>query len=294
MHIKTRKISIFIGLTFLLSWSAAFLFYLCGGKWNTPGAVILGLVYMCMPMTSVIITQSVVYKESFLSVLRLNFKLNRWFFIAWLLPPVLGFLAFGVGLLMPGVTYSPDMSGMYELYKDIIPPADYQQMYAQMAQLPVHPVWLALAAGLASGITINALAAYGEELGWRGFLYDELQPLGFWKSSMLIGLIWGVWHAPFILQGHNYPHYPLFGIAMMIVWCVLLSPLFCFIRSKSRSVIPAAIMHGTLNGTFTLAIFLLKGGNELLIGITGLAGFIVLALVNMGIFVLHKYDLNRC
>jgi membrane protease YdiL (CAAX protease family) len=286
---KTKKISLFIGLTFLLSWSAAFLFYLCGGKWNTHEAVILGLVYMFMPMTSTIIAQSFVYKESFLSVLRLNFALNRWFFVAWLLPPVLGFLAFGVSLLLPGVTYSTDMSGMYEMYKDIIPPADYQQMYEQMAQLPLHPVWLALAAGLAAGITINALAGYGEELGWRGFLYDELQPLGFWKSSLLIGVIWGVWHAPLILQGHNYPHYPLLGVPMMIVWCVLLSPLFCFIRLKSKSVIPAAIMHGTLNGTFTLAVFLVKGGNELLVGITGISGFIVLALVNVGIFVFQRY-----
>ncbi len=286
---RTKKIGLFICLTFLLSWSLAFFFYLFGGRWNTPGAFVLALVYMFMPMLSVIITQALVSKEPIMNVLRLNFKLNRWFFIAWLLFPILGFLTFGISLLLPGVVFSTDMSGMYEIYKDMIPPSDYQQLQSQIAQLPLHPIWLALGAGLFAGITINAVAGYGEELGWRGFLYEELQDVGFWKSSLLIGMIWGVWHAPLILQGHIYPHYPVLGVLMMIVWCVLLSPIFCFIRLKSKSVIAASILHGTLNGTFTLAVFLVKGGDELLIGITGLAGFIVLALANAGIFVFQKY-----
>jgi hypothetical protein len=44
--------------------------------------------------------------------------------------------------------------------------------------------WLALGQGLIAGATINAVAGFGEELGWRGFLYRELSFLGFWKSSL--------------------------------------------------------------------------------------------------------------
>jgi uncharacterized protein len=36
-------------------------------------------------------------------------------------------------------------------------------------------------------------------------------------------------------------------------------------------VIAAAIMHGTLNGTVGISIMTLEGGNELLVGSTGLA-----------------------
>ena len=71
---------------------------------------------------------------------------------------------------------------------------------------------------------------------------------------------------------------------MMILWCLLLAPIFSYIRIKSRSVIAAAIIHGSLNATYGLSIMLIKGGNDLTIGVTGLAGFIVLFVVNLGIF----------
>lgn len=71
---------------------------------------------------------------------------------------------------------------------------------------------------------------------------------------------------------------------MMIVWCILLAPIFSYIRIKSRSVIAAAIIHGSLNATYGLSIMLVKGGNDLIIGGTGTAGFIVLFIVNLCIF----------
>lgn len=153
-----------------------------------------------------------------------------------------------------------------------------------MAKLPVHPIWIALMQGLIAGITINAVAGFGEELGWRGFLQREFGYMGFWISSALIGLIWGIWHAPLILQGHNYPEHPVTGAFMMTVWCMLLAPIFSYIRIKSKSVIAAAIIHGSLNATYGLSIMLIKGGNDLIIGITGGAGFIVLSIVNLCIF----------
>ncbi|MFH1484694.1 MAG: CPBP family intramembrane glutamic endopeptidase, partial [Chloroflexota bacterium] len=138
--------------------------------------------------------------------------------------------------------------------------------------------------GLVAGVTINAVAGFGEELGWRGFLQKELGFLGFWKSSAVIGVIWGVWHAPIILQGHNYPQHPQVGVLMMIVFTLLLSPIFSYARLKAKSVIAAAIIHGSLNGTVALSIMLIVGGDDLTVGVTGLAGFIVLALVNVALF----------
>ena len=83
-----------------------------------------------------------------------------------------------------------------------------------------------------------------EEIGWRGLLQRELGFMEFWKSSLTIGVIWGIWHAPIILQGHNYPEHPVIGVFMMTIWCILLAPIFSYIRLKSKSVIAAAIMHG--------------------------------------------------
>ncbi len=71
---------------------------------------------------------------------------------------------------------------------------------------------------------------------------------------------------------------------MMIVFTLLLSPIFSFVRLKSRSVIAAAIAHGSINGTVGLAVMMVKGGSDLTVGVTGLAGFIVLVAVNIALF----------
>jgi membrane protease YdiL (CAAX protease family) len=288
MKVKTKKVVVFLGFTFAVDWAMALLFSLLGGAGSRIAFMILGAAYMFVPMTGVIVTQKAICKDTWKNTLRLNFRINPWWIAAWLLPPALAGAAFGVALLLPGIGFSPDFSGLYERYRDLIPPSEYARIQAQLANMPVNPFWLGLLAGLAAGATVNAVAGYGEELGWRGFLFDELAPLGFWRTSLLTGLIWGVWHAPLILMGLNYPHYPLAGVPMMIAWCVLLAPLFGFVRLKSKSVPAAAIMHGTLNGTAGLAMLLVSGGNEFLVGLPGLAGFIVLLLVDLGIFAYLK------
>ncbi len=106
----------------------------------------------------------------------------------------------------------------------------------------------------------------------------------FLKASITIGIIWGIWHSPLILMGHNYSQYPEFGVLMMTFWCILLTPLFLYFTIKAKLVIATAIMHGTLNATSGMVI---DGGNDLTVGMTGLSGFISLIVV---LFVLYIYD----
>jgi len=252
-------------------------------------SLIIGVAYMFIPMIVAIIVQKVIYKEPLIKPLGISFNLNWWWLLAWLLPPVLAFMTLGLSLLFPGIEYSAEMTGILERFKDSMTPEQLNQMQSQIANFPIHPIWIALFQGLIAGITINAVAGFGEELGWRGFLYRELGSLGFWKSSALIGFIWGIWHAPLILQGHNYPEHPVAGVFMMIGWCLLLAPIFTFVRFKTKSVIAAAIIHGSLNASAGLAIMTVKGGNDLIVGLTGLAGFIVLAVINIGVFIYIKF-----
>jgi len=111
--------------------------------------------------------------------------------------------------------------------------------------------------------------------------------MSFLKASIVIGLIWGIWHSPLILMGHNYPQHPEIGVLMMTAWCILLTPLLLYFTIKAKSVIAAAIMHGTLNATAGIAIMVIAGGNDLTVGVTGFAGFISLVLL---LFVLFIYD----
>ena len=277
-----KKVLLFLCLTFSLSYTLAFAFVALGGRWNTPEAYLVGVGYMFVPMVVAVAVQKL-YREPVKEPLGISWRLNRWWLFAWFLPPAVALATLGVSLLLPGVGYSPGMEGFFERFKDVLPPERLEAMKRQSEALPVHPFWLSLVQGLVAGITVNAVAGFGEELGWRGLLYRELSFLGFWRSSALIGAIWGIWHAPLILQGHNYPQHPVAGVFMVTAWCMLLSPIFSYVRLKAGSVVAAAVLHGSLNATSGLALMLVKGGSDLTVGVTGVSGFIVLGAVDFGI-----------
>ena len=51
---------------------------------------------------------------------------------------------------------------------------------------------------------LNLNAAFGEKFGWRAYLLPNLVEYGKCKALLLSSLIWGVWHWPVVLMGHNY------------------------------------------------------------------------------------------
>jgi len=278
-----RKVFRFIAITFLMSWTLALVFYLSDLNWVGPWGTVFGIMYMFMPFLGAVLVQKT-RGENVFKPMGIKWKINSWWFLAWLLPVILATMALGVALLFPGVEYSPEMAGLFERFSHLLSPEEIEQMESQLAEMPLNPFLLTLLQGLFFGVTVNAVAGFGEEAGWRGLLQKEMEVLGFWKSALIIGFIWGVWHAPIILQGHNYPTYPLLGVVMMVIWCILLSPLFSYIRIKTGSVIGPSILHGSLNANVGLSLMYIKGGNELTVGMAGLAGFIVLVLVNLIIF----------
>lgn len=285
-----KKSLLFIGLTFFASWLMAILFFVFGGQSYTPAFYVMCICYMFMPMIMAIIVQKFVYKEAIKEPLGISFRLNRWFLVAWLLPPIITVAAIGVSLIFPGIEFvtNSETSRIFEHLSNL-PPEHLEEMKQQTSVLPFHPFWFALLTGLIAGITVNAVAGFGEELGWRGLLQGEFRFLGFWQLSIIIGFIWGIWHAPIILYGHNYPKHPVAGVFMMTILCVLLSPIFSYVRLKAKSVIAAAIIHGSFNATAALALVVVKGGSDLTVGITGLAGFIALAIINFGIFIYERF-----
>jgi membrane protease YdiL (CAAX protease family) len=283
--INAKKIAVFLILTFILAIVIGSIPALLKLEWQGNTAAIIGVIYMLFPALTAIFVQKVLYHEPVMEPLKVSFKLNKWFAVAWFLPVLLALAAILVEILFPGVSYSSDMAGMMERYRDIMTADQLAEMEKSIQQMPVHPLFLTIVTGMMAGITVNALAAFGEELGWRGFLLREFKALGFARASLFIGIIWGLWHAPLILQGHNYPQHPVAGVFLMILFCTLLTPLLNYVTLKARSVIAAAIMHGTLNGTAGIAIMMVKGGTDLTIGLTGAAGLITLLIANVVLYI---------
>ena len=289
MSVRIKKILLFIGLTFFIDWSLVGLYLALDGKADSTGMALLAVLYMFVPMLVAFMVQKRIFKQPLAGPLGISFKVNRWFFVAWFLPAAIAFMTMGISLLMPGVTFTPDMSGFFNSLSGALTPEQMEQARQQLAAMPAHPIWFILVLSLIAGTTVNAVAGFGEELGWRGFLVKELSFMGFWKSSLLIGFIWGLWHAPLILLGFNYPHHPELGVLIMIGWTIVVAPVFSYIRLKAKSVIAAAIFHGTINAVPGLAVVLLTGGDELTVGITGLAGLIAFIIIDLALFIFDRF-----
>src|SRR5699024_8099806 len=285
-----RKILTYILWLYGLSFGISALFFLSGLGNNPFTLYIFMLGYMFIPLIAVLIVQKLIYKEAIARPLLLTGRPNWWWPFAMFFPLLLVGLTALVAILFPGVTLDLGM----ENYLRTLDATASAEMNNLFQMLPFHPLWLLAGQSFIAGITINAIFAFGEEIGWRGFLLREFQALGFWKASLLIGLIWGLWHAPLtIFAGHNYPSTPIFGVLMITVSCMLMSPIFAFITIKSRSVFPAAFFHGVINGSASLGIMIVSGGNpELLNGLNGLAGVIVLSIVNVIIFIRTRNTIN--
>lgn len=280
---KYKKTFLFISITFGLSWLLIATFRKAGGVWNSSTSMSIATLYMFVPLVSVFITQKIFHKGELKESIGLKFTWNRWFVAAWLLPFIIAAAALGISILVPGASFTLGMEGLMERYSKLITPEQLAALKQQMAVLPVHPALISLLQAFIAGITVNALFAFGEEAGWRGFLLGELRHLGFWNSSLVIGIVWGIWHAPLILMGHNYPEHPQSGVFMMIVFCMLFSPLLTLVREKSGSVLAAAILHGTFNATAGLPIMLLIGGNDLTVGSLGAAGLVAMGIVTFAV-----------
>lgn len=283
MALLTRRAALYIGLAYLVSWSLALGFLCLGGEWNTPAAVPVAVAYMFGPAVAAVAVQRGVSRRP-VRDLGLPLAVNRWFLVAWLLPPAIALAALAASLLVPGVSLDLSLESFLDRLSDSLSPEQLEALRNQIRAAPIHPVWLALAQGLLAGATVNAVAGFGEELGWRGLLYRETRSLGFWRSSALVGLVWGLWHMPIVLQGHNYPQHPVPGVLAMTLFTILISPLFTLVRDRSDSVFAAAILHGTINATLGVPLLVLRGGNDLTVGGTGAAGLAVLAALNLGIY----------
>ncbi len=128
---------------------------------------------------------------------------------------------------------------------------------------------------------INCLFTLGEELGWRGFLLPRLIEAGWgqWWALIVSGAVWGLWHAPVILLGHNYPDHPYLGVLLMTVFCILLGIIFGWLRLASGSVWTATLAHATLNAVAGFPLIVLTPFDSALGGVmTGVIGWIPLVL----------------
>jgi membrane protease YdiL (CAAX protease family) len=109
---------------------------------------------------------------------------------------------------------------------------------------------------LVVGSLQSLLSATGEELGWRGFLVPTLaRTMSFKQTAIVSGAIWAAWHVPLIIfadyNGGTPSWYSTLCFAVMVV---SMGFPFAWLRLRSGSVWPAAVLHASHN-LFVQAFF---------------------------------------
>jgi hypothetical protein len=185
--------------------------------------------------------------------------------------------------IMYGLTWSAGLSGFDPDLKSLsaLSGTPIGQNTALQVMLPL---------SIVLGPLINFTFGMGEELGWRGFLLPRLMPLGKPAAYLVLGLLWGLWHAPLIWAGLNYPGQPVPGILMMCLVCLAFGAFLNEMTLHYRSSILSGFLHGAANAQgYGIWTWMFPGGHPLLGGAMGLTGvFVWTALTCITISVLRR------
>jgi membrane protease YdiL (CAAX protease family) len=201
---------------------------------------------------------------------------KRFYLVAWFLPALMITVTIGASALIGTGVIDTNLTFLREsLAKSptsagaSLPPVEILALSQTIFALTLAPF-------------INLLFAFGEELGWRGFLLPRLMPLGQWKAILVSGVIWGLWHAPTtLLYGYNFPQHPYLGLLLLPFGFALLGTILSWLTLKTRSPWVAGLGHGAFNATAGLSFFFLKPGFDTALAGSplGLAGWVPMALV---------------
>jgi membrane protease YdiL (CAAX protease family) len=221
-----RPLGAFFLIAFAWTWSVAFLMILAPGWVDRsigpigPGNPLFFLAVYGPSIAAILVT---VFTRGRAGVTDLLRKLGQWRFSpVWYLVVLVG---------VPLAAIAAGHLGEYALGIDPAP-----HLSAIPGWLKVLPIALFLDPG-----------PLGEELGWRGFALPRMvRRWGAPVASMLLGLIWGVWHYPaFRIPGmpQGALNFPVF-----VAGAIVLSVIVAWLVLRTRgSVLIAVLFHLAVN-----------------------------------------------
>ena len=288
--LEVKRICIYIGITFLLTYGYCFLvlYPLVQGEAlsGVPAVMTQFLVAAAMffPAIGVLITRMIT-REGFKNAwIRPNIKGNvKTYLLAYFGPGILAILGTAFYFIIFRGSFDPECG--------------YMKLTLEAAGTPVEALPMPLSAllliqgvqALVLGPIMNFVTCFGEEWGWRGYLLPKMSEKFSLIPMLLInGVIWGLWHAPLTAIGHNYgvgyPGFPVTGIVAMCLFCIVMGVFLSYVSLKTKSCIPAVLGHGAINSFAAIGMYFTKdGGNPFVgpapTGVIGMIPFVIAAVI---------------
>lgn len=286
---NARAVVWFLGLTVGLTWTWWALLWAPAVNSNRFLTLAVTSLGMWGPGVSALLVTRFVLAESWRTTTLDRLGRKRYYLWAWFLPLAGTLATMGLTVLFRVARFDAEFSQL-------------QAMIEQSAGEPVPlPLWAIVALQVVQAVTwaplFNALFAMGEELGWRGFLLPHLMAAGLtqWRALIISGVVWGLWHAPVIVRGHNYPDHPYLGVLLMMVFTTLTGVIFGWLQLASGSVWAPAIAHGALNAIAGLPIILLTEFDTAIGGtLTSVVGWVPLGVFIVWLAQSRRLPVREC
>lgn len=284
--VRWRHILEYYVFVFALSYGLVGAFFLSGGSFADASWVLFAQASALAPAAVAIGYTRWRLKRGVIAHLTMTPVWRSWLFVSWGLAPLLIVVALGLGLMLPGTYF--DSSLQPAVNRTLLSPeqANLLMQFSDKSSLPA--VILLIPLGLVLSATTSLIAGCGEEFGWRGFVYTELKPLGYWKNAMITGMLWFVWHVPLLALGYGFPGHPLQGILLMGISCLVFSFIVSYLWEKS-SAFAAGLFHGSTESFMLVAIAPVAGGNELTVGMASISWIGALLILMSGLILYDRF-----
>lgn len=267
---KPRSLAVFFALAFGISWAV----------WLPAALASHGLVSMKIdstlggllgafgPFVAALITTAVYDgRTGFRTLLKrlLTWRVGiQWYLFVLLWPPVLSLATTAIAVLLGGTV--PDFSQ---------PP--FVRLYSLPPELMGANPLMFLPFVFVQQTLIGS--SMGEEIGWRGYALPRMQNrLSSLGASLLLGVLWGLWHLPiWLTKGHpmqeTFLGWPVLGLIATTV-------LFTWVYNNTKgSLLPALLFHTSIALT---GLFLSAAATHPLVEVALTWGLAILAIAVCG------------
>ena len=229
-----------LGIFLLTVFAFMLIFVLCIKPMNASNTVfyIIYMIFSFSPAIASLITRDLT-KEGFRDMkLHLNLSGNfKWYLLAFGLPLV----CFSAKFLLPVI-----ISG----HTDWLSGFTAQNVLASVFML-------------AALTAVQSIGMIGEELGWRGYMNQKIEPLlGTVGTCIVGGIVWGLWHLPMDIAGCEGALSDAMAMCGgRMIQLTLFGVFLMWLTKKTDSVFPAVIGHYMFNESQRVLADLLYQGN---------------------------------
>lgn len=223
-HQSDRNVWHFFFLTFIYSWTLWLPFVLEGLGLIKPSetlaalmtpAIILGAFAPLLAAVTMIARQSGWSEVKQFFRQSLSFRVKAIYVVLSLLLPL---------IITAGTHYIANFSGIDSLPNTFLP-----------ENLPVPTIILIIP----YFVLMLVVGGGQEEFGWRGYAQEPLQQrLGIFWGSIVLGVVWGIWHLPlWLMPGEGHSYYPFLAFLIYTISTSLIMA-WLYNASGKKLIIP--------------------------------------------------------